>query len=713
MKAQPVKSGSQIQPILHRLFWLGFILLYPAFSFRVFPPCSCQAGTDERTDTLPDVFPVNHSDLNSLRLKLDAARLFNENQLPDTKAEWIIHREKLISEIIRRTGVVINHELPLNLKETGRIQLNGYSIRNVFFQTRPGVYATANLYIPDGKGIFPGVIVMMGHSSFGRLEDNYQSVGHTLALNGYVALCMDPWGAGERTTIHGVFEDHGDENNLGSSLMNIGEPLMGIEISDNLRGVDLLCSLPYVDDRNLGATGSSGGGNQTMWLAALDTRVKAAVPVVSAGTFESYIMGTPCICEVLPGGLNLTEEAGILSLVAPRAIKMCNHQKDNNQAFRPSEMIRSYSNARSVFKMVEAQNNISYQLFDLTHGYFPEDRQAMLGWFDLHLKNRGEGAPKSEIPFELLPKEKLMVFPKGERDARVIGTVNYCKLKGKELRDDFLGSKCIDAERKRAGLKEILGIRNKRSIRSYHEFFKQKGWSRISLETSDNRLIPVLLRLPSGKGEKFTIVCNPDGKQKIPAKLLDSLISRGQGIAVIDLSGTGEVNVKPNSTDKNRNLLILSRSLLWFGKTLIGEWVNELELVSDFLQSSYHAVKIGVDAYREAGVAALFLAALEKKPIDLNLRETPVSYLFDKRENIDFFSVGINVPGMLRWGDISLVAAMSRGTISFIDPVTMSGRKITGAELDKYRLEFENIRTVSKGEGNTLIIESDKNRQAD
>lgn len=227
------------------------------------------------------------------------------------------------------------------------------------------------------------------------------------------------------------------------------------------------------------------------------------------------------------------------------------------------------------------------------------------------------------------------------------------------------------------------------------------------------RLIPVLLRLPSGKGEKFTIVCNPDGKQKIPAKLLDSLISRGQGIAVIDLSGTGEVNVKPNSTDKNRNLLILSRSLLWFGKTLIGEWVNELELVSDFLQSSYHAVKIGVDAYREAGVAALFLAALEKKPIDLNLRETPVSYLFDKRENIDFFSVGINVPGMLRWGDISLVAAMSRGTISFIDPVTMSGRKITGAELDKYRLEFENIRTVSKGEGNTLIIESDKNRQAD
>jgi len=710
VKAKQVKSGYQIQPILHRLLWLWFTLLYPTCSFCVFPPSFSHVGAAERTDTLPNVFSDNHSDLTSLRLKLDAARLFNENQLPKTKIEWIIYREKLISEIIRRTGVVMNHKIPLNLKETAKIQLNGYSIRNIFFQTRPGVYVTANLYIPDGKGKFPGVIVMMGHSLFGRLEDRYQSVGHTLALNGYVALCLDPWGAGERTTIHGVFEDHGDENNLGSSLMNIGEPLMGIETSDNVRGVDLLCSFPYVDDQNIGATGSSGGGNQTMWLTALDNRVKAAVPVVSAGTFESYIMGTPCICEVLPGGLNLTEEAGILSLVAPRAIKLCNHQKDNNQAFQPSEMIRSFKNARPIFEMYGAGNKISYQVFDLTHGYFPEDRQAMLGWFDLHLKGIGNGTPGKEIPFELLPKERLMVFPKGERDTQVVGTESYCKLKGKELKDDFLGSMVFDVERKRDGLREILGIGNKISVKSFHEFSDLKGWSRIALETSDNKLIPVLLRLPSGKGLEFKIVCNPDGKQNIPGRLLDSLISRGQGIAIVDLSGTGEVNLKPDSTEKKRNLLILSRSLLWFGKTLIGEWVNELDLVSDFLQSQYHAVKVGVDANKEAGIAALILVALEKKPIDLNLRETPVSYLFDNRENIDFFSVAVNIPGFLRWGDISLAAAMSRGTICFIDPVTMSGRKIAGAELEKWRLEFKNIRTVSKGEGNALFVESGQNR---
>ena len=280
------------------------------------------------TDSLPKVLAKNHADLIASKLRFDAALKFGVNQLPGNLKDWEIRRVQLKNEILKKTGVVINHNLALNMKETGTIQMKGYAIKKITFQTRPGIYATANLYIPDGKGPFPAVIFMIGHWPKGKIDaDGPQAVGHSLALNGYVCLSIDPWGSGERTTIHGIFEDHGDENNLGSSLMNIGETLMGIEISDNMRGVDLLCSLPYVDSKNIGATGASGGGNQTMWLTALDERIKAAMPVVSVGTFESYIMGTPCICEVVADAFDMTEEAGILALVAPRAIKMCNHKK--------------------------------------------------------------------------------------------------------------------------------------------------------------------------------------------------------------------------------------------------------------------------------------------------------------------------------------------------------------------------------------------------
>src|SRR5690606_8902254 len=94
-----------------------------------------------------------------------------------------------------------------------------------------------------------------------------------------------------RRNLHGQADDrpggsvaHQEEyhgGNLGASLFNIGETLMGMQLTDNVRALDFLCSLPMVDTQRIGVTGASGGGNQSMWLAALDERIKAVVPVVS------------------------------------------------------------------------------------------------------------------------------------------------------------------------------------------------------------------------------------------------------------------------------------------------------------------------------------------------------------------------------------------------------------------------------------------------
>src|SRR5690606_41533922 len=115
-----------------------------------------------------------------------------------------------------------------------------FTVKYIYIQIRHQVHATAILYIPDGTVKFTAVIVMMGHSRDGKLYENYQLEGQTLAKDGYVALSIDPWGAGERTTQHGDFEYHGTY--LGASLLNIGESLMGMQITDNIRGIDLLQS---------------------------------------------------------------------------------------------------------------------------------------------------------------------------------------------------------------------------------------------------------------------------------------------------------------------------------------------------------------------------------------------------------------------------------------------------------------------------------------
>jgi hypothetical protein len=658
---------------------------------------ACQVEPDTNlTGTrydLPTVLSQDHPDWLANQIKNEASVKSSLHQLPSNLNDWKVYRDTLKAEIIKRTGALLGQNLPLNLKETGSIRRNGYTVKNILFQTRPGIYATANLYIPDGKGKFPGVVVMMGHSYNGRFYTKYQAVGVSLALQGYVSLCIDPWGSGERTTIHGIFEDHGDENNLGSSVLNIGETLMGMEITDNVRAIDLLCSLPIVDPEKIGATGSSGGGNQTMWLTALDERIKAAVPVVSAGTFEAYMLGSPCICEVLPAGLTFTEEAGIIAMIAPRAVNMINHERDDIPAFLPREMMRSFSIAQPVFKMLAAENNIAYQVFDLPHGYFPEDREVMLGWFNLHLKGVGRGDPLKEPLIDTIPYEQLMTFQPGKRDPSVKTTEEFCIQKGKELRSAFLSEYSFSNELKRNELRNLLGVNEKSYLVCAHAYSELNGWKRLALETSDGRILPVLLQTPENEPGEYVIICNTASMKETPSGLIDKYLRSGTSVALVDLSGIGETtSIQSHINDNNGNLRTLSRSELWLGTTLLGEWEKDLDVLTGYLKSTYKARKVAIDGTREAGLAALFLAAMEGNIDELILRDTPISYLFDSRENIDFYTMAINIPGFLKWGDVSLAAALSGVNITFINSLTMSGRLIPGDRISEFQTEFEQLR---------------------
>lgn len=649
---------------------------------------------------LPKVFSGDRTDILQQQLRQQAATAFQRQVLPGTAAEWEQQRQQLRAAILRSSGAVIDHALPLDVKETGRTQQQGYSIRNIYFQTRPGVYATANVYIPDGKGPFPAVVNMHGHWKDGRMGETVRGVSQTLAMNGYVCLSADAWGAGERTTVAGVAEYHGA--NLGASLMNTGNTLLGMQLTDNMRGVDLLCSMPEVDKERIGATGASGGGNQTMWLTAMDERIKASVPVVSVGTFESYILNSNCVCELLPGGLTYTEEAGVLSLVAPRALKICNALNDNNKAFAPSEMLRSYKNAGAVYDLLRAHQQLSYQLFNTTHGYWPEIREAMLGWMDLYLKGTGTGAPKKEAPFELLPPAQLLTFPDAKRPDVVMSTAAWCRQQGHSLPP----TTPVNVTEKRNALKQLLGLNENRAIKTTHSYSPEQGWKRMAIEATDGSLIPLLLRAPADPNKGFVVVTHPGGKDSIAASLLHELTNSGSGVVLVDLWGTGEQSSAMATTVDGAlpPFHTLARSALWLGATVQGKWVNDLQLILQYLQTQYGNVRIWLNGSKEAGVACLLTAALGNRIAAVTLENSPVSYRFDEREGIDFFSMAVHIPGFIVWGDMSLAAALSGTQVVFHGPVSMSGRAISGEELDSYKNTFNTQRKQCKQAGETVMV---------
>ncbi len=586
-------------------------------------------------------------------LKSQAAAAFRMHPLPEKAEDW--KPEELRKRIWNAFGVQIDHSLPLNLDVTGEIACDGYRIQKICYQSRPDFYVTGNLYIPEGIGPFPGVINMHGHWAQGRLAERVQQRGHLLAKSGYACLCVDAFGAGERSTRHGEFEYHG--NNLGGSLLQLGETLTGAQVVDNMRGVDLLCSLPMVDAAKIAATGASGGGNQTMWLAAMDTRITAAVPVVSVGSFQSYVMCLNCICEMLPGGLTFTEESGILALVAPRALKMCNGLQDSNPAFAPAEMLRSLQEARKVYLAMGVPDKLDCYIFNKPHGFWPDVQEEMLGWLELHLKGKGTGR-SCELPaYTTLPEEKLMVFPKGHRPAKVCSIAEYSARKAAEI---LAGERHPDRER----LAKILRIR-KPGIAQLRELYPLQGWRRFTIHADDGRLIPLLLREPVA-GQELVIVSAPFGKPELEqSKLYKDLSESAVGLAVIDLWGCGENETSniPETPDR-----CFARSLLWLGMTLQGKWVEDYQLTEQCLQKLFPKSPIAAAGLRDSAITAILFAALNPKPVDLFLEQAPTSLQYSPKRSATY-THSLLIPNILACADVPDLLTMAGGKIHSSDPV--------------------------------------------
>lgn len=192
-----------------------------------------------------------------------------------------------------------------------------------------------------------------------------------------------------------------------------------------------------------------------MYVAAFDERLKAAVSVCSAGSYQSLVVGNNCICECVPGGLEICEESFIIACIAPRAYAMLNGLYDttSKNTFTPDEMFHSYQSARKVYRGMNVENNLQYQIFPTGHGYHKDALSYMLGFFKLHLKGEGVGQPEKLLPMEYMTQEEAMVYPKGNRPTKIKGIIEYCAIKGQKLREQ---TGRLTEEEKKRGYEKVL-----------------------------------------------------------------------------------------------------------------------------------------------------------------------------------------------------------------------------------------------------------------
>jgi dienelactone hydrolase len=305
--------------------------------------------------------------------------------------DWTSRREEYRRQLLEMLGLdPLPERTPLEAVVTGKLERDDFTIEKLYFQSRPQLYVTGNLYLPkNAKGPAPAILYVCGHSTIKKdginygAKAHYQHHGAWFARNGYVCLVIDTLQLGEIEGVH-----HGT-NREGMWWWNArGYSPAGVEAWNSIRAIDYLVSRPEVDANRIGVTGRSGGGAYSWYLTALDHRVKAAVPVAGITTLKNHVIDgcveghCDCMYFVNTYRWDYTRLAG---LAAPRPLLISNTDRD--KLFPFDGVISTYQKVRRLYELNDKGPDVALQMAAGTH----EDSQILqlcaLQWFNHHLKD--------------------------------------------------------------------------------------------------------------------------------------------------------------------------------------------------------------------------------------------------------------------------------------------------------------------------------------
>ncbi|NLX12679.1 MAG: prolyl oligopeptidase family serine peptidase [Phycisphaerales bacterium] len=306
---------------------------------------------------------------------------------------------------------------PLEARITGVLEHDEFIVEKLHFQTLPGLYVTANLYLPRNLAEpAPTILYLCGHAR--RVEDGvslgnktaYQRHPAWFARHGYACLIVDTIQLGEIEGLH-----HGTHREGMWWWTSRGYTPAGVEAFNAMRALDYLETRKEVDAGRIGVTGRSGGGTGTLYLAALDDRVAAAAPVAGITDIRNHVVDflTPkhCDCNYFPNPWRI-DYARIVSLIAPRPLLIVNTDRD---ALFPLDGVqRVHARVRDVYDRLGATEKLGLAVAPGGHADSQLMQVPVFDWFNLHLK--GKSVPIDSPAKSLVEDTALRVFEKLPED---------------------------------------------------------------------------------------------------------------------------------------------------------------------------------------------------------------------------------------------------------------------------------------------------------
>ncbi len=347
-----------------------------------------------------------------------AAKLATLQTRLRTRADWQARADSLRTHV--RKGMeleILPVRTPLNPRFRNKKKLDGYTVESVAFESLPGFFVTGNVYRPTGNHKKESLaVVLMPHGHFPKPEDygrfmrDVQYGAAAMARMGAIVLAYDMVGWGESVQV-----PHKHEKVLAFQTWN------------SMRAIDFMLTFPEADPDRIAVTGASGGGTQAFMLAALDHRVRVAIPVVMV---SAHFFGG-CSCEsgmpVHKNGNTVYTNAEIAASIAPRPLQLISN---GNDWTKNSETVE-YPFTKHIYGLYGQASQVELAHFPTEgHDYGKNKRRAAYQFLSQHLgldptKVLRESGEANESFVSILQQDDLSFFSSEELEQLTKGEVVY------------------------------------------------------------------------------------------------------------------------------------------------------------------------------------------------------------------------------------------------------------------------------------------------
>ncbi|MFN7995022.1 MAG: acetylxylan esterase [Bryobacteraceae bacterium] len=595
---------------------------YPARTGNLaFVPTRVFTAADRKEMALPGMLGRNIHD-RTLRILQEERKAWDRVQ---TVADWEQFRDPRQKALAASLGEFPARE-PLQTRVVKQYRGDGYRREDIVYQTRPGFWVTANLYLPkEPKAAMPGIVIVHSlHAPKTQFEN--QDMGIMWARGGAAVLVMDQAGYGDRLEAYPwAREFYHSRYVSGMQLYLVGESLIKWMVWDIMRGIDLLLDRKDIDPKRIVLLGSvAGGGDPAAVEAALDPRVAAVVPF-------NFGESTPEIPRFLPdknqwsleladpglgdwdttrclrrGVIDQFLQWTICAMAAPRGFVFSYELGWN------VEDLPAWARYKKVWELYNARDRLAD-----AHGFgpFPGPGEC----WNIGPAQRRTLHPTLErwfgipVPFEdteSSSRANLTPRPgdrRPEAELAVLTPEAAANLHMRTMHELAAGIGRAKLEPARAGLAEMSPEARRERIRT--ELAKRLGdisptpdpqavvhWTKnvpgavaegIHINVEPDVIVPMLLLKPAGKSRAPVVVALAEGGKEAffatRAPQIEALLHAGNAICLPDVRGTGETSPDGRRDAENdENMQAVNEHML--GETLLGRRLKDLRTVLAYLR---------------------------------------------------------------------------------------------------------------------------------